>query len=78
MKHEVIILTDDDYDLNDQLEPEYDVDELRKQAKESGFDTRGRPVWLAADVAAIFPDADAVNAALRKLIAAQNQSVQVP
>jgi hypothetical protein len=70
MKHEVIILTDEDYDLNDQLEPEYDVDELRRQAKESGFDTRGRPVWLAADVAAFFPNAEAVNAALRKLISA--------
>jgi len=72
-----MMLTDDDYDLNDQLEPEYDVDELRRQAKEAGFDTRGRPVWLAADVAAVFPDADAVNTALRKLIAAQNQPIQL-
>jgi len=33
VKHEVIILDDDNYDLDDDLEPEYDVEELRRQTQ---------------------------------------------
>ncbi|HQR32039.1 MAG TPA: hypothetical protein PLK30_04815 [Blastocatellia bacterium] len=78
MKHEVIILDDDDYDPNDDLAPEYDVDALRKAAQEAGFDTRSRMVRIASDVAAFFPDEDAINAALRELIAAKKQQAATP
>ena len=73
MKHEVIILDDNDYDPDDELAPEYDVDALRKAAKEAGFDSRSRVVRIASDVAAFFPDEDAINAALRELIVARKQ-----
>jgi len=73
MKHEVIILDDNDYDPDDDLSPEYNVDALRKAAKEAGFDTRSRLVRIASDVAAFFPDEDAINAALREFIAAKKQ-----
>ncbi len=33
MKHEITILDDDDYDLDDDIEPEYDFGELRRQAR---------------------------------------------
>lgn len=73
MKHEVIILDDDDYDPDDELAPEYDVEALRRAAKEAGFDTRSRIVRIASDVAAFFPDEDAINVALRELIIAKKQ-----
>ena len=73
MKHEVIILDDDDFNPDDELAPEYDVDALRKAAKESGFDSRSRMVRIASDVAAFFPDEDAINTALRELVVARKQ-----
>ncbi|MGH9799515.1 MAG: hypothetical protein ACRD82_04060 [Blastocatellia bacterium] len=75
MKNEIIILDDEDYDPDDKLEPEYDVDALRKAAQEAGFDTRARLMRIASDVVAIFPDEEAVNRALREIIAAQAQPV---
>lgn len=74
MQHEVIILDDGDYDLDDELEPEYDVDALRKAAKEAGFDTRARLMRIASDVVAVFPNEEAVNGALRELIAARKRA----
>lgn len=76
MKHEVIIIDDNDYDPNDKLEPEYDLDALRKAAKEAGFDTRARLMRIASDVVSVFPDEDAVNQALRELIAAKAQAAK--
>jgi hypothetical protein len=76
MKHEVIYLTDDDYDLEDDIAPEYDLPAMRKAAQEAGFDTRARLVRIASDVAAVFPDEEAVNQALRELIAARTQAAQ--
>jgi hypothetical protein len=76
MKHEVIYLTDDGYDLEDDIAPEYDLSAMRKVAKEAGFDTRARLVRIASDLAAIFPDEEAVNQALRELIAARTQAAQ--
>ncbi len=74
MQHEVIIIDDDDYDPDDKLEPEYDMDALRKAAKEAGFDTRSRLMRIASDVIAVFPDDKAVNQALRELIASRAQA----
>lgn len=73
MKHEVIILDDDDYDPDDDLAPEYDVAALRKAAREAGFDTRARLMRIASDIVAIFPDEEAVNQALREIIASRKQ-----
>lgn len=71
MQHEVIILDDDDFDPDDDLAPEYDVDALRQAAKEAGFDTRARFMRIASDVLAVFPDENAINTALRELITAR-------
>jgi len=76
MKHEVIYLTDDDYDLDDDIAPEYDLAAMRKAAKEAGFDTRARLMRIASDVVAVFPDEEAVNQALRELIASRAQAAQ--
>lgn len=55
--------------MADDLLPEYDIDYSR--AKPNRFAARlteVRMVALSPDVAAVFPDADAVNAALRTLM----------
>jgi hypothetical protein len=71
MQHEVTILTDDDYDLEDDIAPEYDIAAMREAAQQAGYETRRRFVRLAPDVAAAFPDDEAVNQALRELITAR-------
>lgn len=85
MNHTIRLLEDDDYDLNDDGEPEYDFAELRKRAKAEGREYQGqaarRLVRLAPDIAAFFPDEEAVNQALREIVAlraaakAQTQSL---
>jgi hypothetical protein len=55
--------------LNDELRPEYDLKSLRVRKvgpKRKNF--RGQSVQLEPDVAAIFPDSESVNEALRFLI----------
>ena len=58
-----------DKEMDDELRPEYDLKSLRVRKVgplRAGF---GRNfVQLAPDVAAVFPDSDAVNEALRFLI----------
>ncbi|MEA5487870.1 MULTISPECIES: hypothetical protein [Pseudanabaena] len=66
-----------DLELEDDLRPEYDLKSLRVRKLGSGRKSfGGSTVRLEPDVAAIFPNADAVNEALRFLIrvAQQNQS----
>ena len=55
-------------DINDELRPEYDVRSLR--VRRLGPDRKGfgGVVRLEPDVAEVFPDAEAVNEALRFLI----------
>lgn len=58
-----------EYEIEDELRPEYDLQSLRvrKTGRERpGFG--GQLVQLAPDVAEVFPDAEAVNEALRFLI----------
>jgi len=78
MNHTIHLLEDDDYDLNDDAEPAYDFAELRRRAKTEGREYRGqaagRLVRLAPDVAAFFPDDEAVNQALREIIASRMQA----
>ncbi len=82
MNHTIRLLEDDDYDLNDDGEPEYDFAELRKRAKAEGREYKGqaarRLIRLAPDVAAFFPDEDAVNQALREIVASKTATQSQP
>ena len=58
----------DKSDLDDELRPEYDLRELRVRRLGPGRRSFGDVIRLEPDVANAFPDADAVNQALRFLI----------
>jgi hypothetical protein len=71
MKHTIHLLEDDDYDLNDDIEPEYDLSKLpRALEQEQRFraQARAKLIRLAPDVAEVFTTAEEVNEALRQLI----------
>lgn len=72
MNKEIRLLEDDNYDLNDELPAELDIDAIREQAKREGREYRGifsgKGVRLAPDVAEVFDSSDAVNEALRTMI----------
>jgi hypothetical protein len=55
-------------EIEDELRPEYDLKSLRVRKVGPGRKGFGDMVRLEPDVAAAFPDAEAVNAALRSLI----------
>jgi hypothetical protein len=64
-------------DMSDELRPAYDLQSLRVRKLGSGRKSFGGVIRLEPDVAEVFPDADAVNEALRFLIriAKENQPV---
>lgn len=66
MTEKPILLTDDDYDLNDDVEPETDFN--RWQVVRRGKKAEPRTVILEPDVAEAFTTSDAVNEALRQLM----------
>ena len=66
MNEKITLLEDDDYDLNDDLEPETDFN--RWQVVRRGKKVEMYTVTLEPDVAKAFPTAEAVNEALRQLI----------
>ena len=72
MNEKIILLEDDDYDLNDDVEPEYDFAELAERARIEGREYRGqlsgRLIRLAPDVSVAFQTSEEVNEALRKII----------
>ncbi len=72
MNHKVTLLDDDDYDLNDDIAPEYDFAALREKAKAEGREYRGqlsgRLIRLAPDVSEVFTSAEEVNEVLRQFI----------
>jgi hypothetical protein len=72
MPHTCEIIDDDDFDPEDDLRPEYDFAALREADRALGIEYNRVFVRLEPDVAAVFPDAEAVNTALRELIAARN------
>ena len=78
MNPKVTLLDDDDYDLDDDLEPEYDFAALRERAKREGREYKGvlsgRLVRLAPDVSEVFTTPEAVNAALRRVINEMQQA----
>jgi len=55
-------------ELGDELRPEYDLSSLRVRKLGPGRKSFGEVVKLEPDVAGAFPNADAVNEALRFLI----------
>lgn len=55
-------------DLGDELRPEYDLSTLRVRKLGPGRKSFGDVIKLDPDVAGAFPNADAVNEALRFLI----------
>ena len=67
-------------DINDELRPEYDLRSLRVRKLGPGRKSFGGVVRLEPDVAEVFPDAEAVNEALRFLIriTKENQSLSNP
>ena len=65
--------------LEDNMRPEYALDKLRVRRLGPGRERFGEVVRLAPDVARVFPDADAVNEALRFLIRiAQEREHTIP
>jgi hypothetical protein len=67
-------------DMKDELRPEYDLRSLRVRKLGRERKSFGGVVRLEADVAEVFPDADAVNEALRFLIRVtkENQPISSP
>lgn len=55
-------------DMTDELRPEYDMQSLQVRKMGAGRKRFGDTVRLEPDVIAVFPNAEAVNAALRNLI----------
>lgn len=79
MKHSIHLLEGDNYDLEDDLAPEYDFSEMHRRAKEEGREYRGillrnRIVRLDPDVAEFFKTSEAVNEALRRVMHELQQS----
>lgn len=54
--------------MNDELRPEYDLRSLRVRKLGRGRKSFSEVIRLEPDVAEVFPDAEAVNEALRFLI----------
>jgi hypothetical protein len=67
-------------DMNDELRPEYDLRALRVRRLGRGRKSFGEMIRLEPDVAEVFPDAEAVNEALRFLIriTKENQPISNP
>jgi hypothetical protein len=67
-------------DMSDELRPEYDLRGLRVRKLGRGRKSFGEVIRLEPDVAEVFPDAEAVNEALRFLIriTKENQPISAP
>ncbi|HKS27201.1 MAG TPA: hypothetical protein VJS44_05250 [Pyrinomonadaceae bacterium] len=67
-------------DTDDELRPEYDLRSLRVRKLGRGRNSFGGVIRLEPDVAEVFPDAEAVNEALRFLIriTKENQPASAP
>jgi hypothetical protein len=61
-------------EIEDELEPEYDLKSLRVRKLGPGRKRFGDVVRLEPDVAEVFPDADSVNEALRSLMRVSKDS----
>jgi len=72
MPHTYEIIDDEDFNPEDDLRPEYDFAAIREADRMRGIEYRRMFVRLEPDIAAVFHDAEAVNTALRELIAARD------
>jgi uncharacterized protein (DUF4415 family) len=71
MNHKVTLLEDDDYDLDDDIAPEYDLSKLPRateQERKYRAQAQRRVVQLDADVLEFFKTPEAVNEALRRVM----------
>ena len=69
----------DDGELGDELRPEYDLRSLRvRRLGPDRTEFGGQFVQLAPDVAKVFPNAEAVNEALRFLIRVASEGKSSP
>ena len=65
-------------DMSDELRPEYDLRRLRVRKLGRERKSFGGVVRLEPDVAEVFPDAEAVNEALRLLIRVTKENQPLP
>jgi hypothetical protein len=80
MKHKVTLLEDDDYDLEDDITPEFDLENMTRateQERKYRAQASGYLVRIAPDVAEVFATPEAVNDALRALIRLMEKMGQV-
>jgi hypothetical protein len=71
MKHNVTLLEDDDFDLDDDVAPEYDFSQMTidvERTQRFRAQARANTIRLAPDVAEAFPTSEAVNEALRQIL----------
>lgn len=71
MNRKIILLKDDDYDLNDDIQPEHDFSTLPRadeQQQKFRAQAKRRLISPAPDVAAAFSFTETVNKALRQLM----------
>ncbi len=71
MKHNVTLLEDDNYDLDDDIAPEYDFSQMTidvERTQRFRAQARANMIRLAPDVAEAFPTSEAVNEALRQVL----------
>ena len=72
MKRSLHLLEDDNYNLDDDVAPEYDFAKLQERAQIEGREyrvqLRGRVIRLAPDVSDAFQSADEINEALRQIL----------
>lgn len=72
MKHKVTLLEDNDYDLDDDIAPEYDFEKMTVVRR--GFHPFMHVVSLDRDVAEFFKTPEAVNEALRRVMRETKQT----
>ena len=80
MKHRVTLLEDDDYDLDDDIAPEFDLESMKRateQERKYRAQASGYLVRIAPDVAKVFATPESVNDALRALIRLMGEMRQV-
>ncbi len=78
MKKEIRLLEDDDYDLDDELPAELDIDAIRTETKRQGREYRGRfsgtGVRVEPELIEFFKTPEAINEALRRVMAEQQKA----
>ncbi len=78
MKEEIRLLDDDDYDLNDELPAELDIDAIRAEAKRQRREYRGRfsgtGVRVEPEIIQFFKTPEAINQALRQVMAERQKA----